>query len=393
MALNTITANIISGLSTSSSHLGPFRDSNGNLYVVSNLRMYKSTNGGSTWVEQDSTGRPTPPGGVAAETAVQDGDTLHLAAHSGFTGGKSQDVNITYHTFTTSDHATTPDEWVIVDEAVVTVNVGDAGDVIEAAGIEIAVRSDGDVIVIHPGSTNTDMGTDYFQLAYSVRIPLPAWNTDNALFTEAVNQGDPRAVMAPNDECHIHYRAAANDYGVTLDSADTLSTRVTITSNGSSRLSGRPITWDNGGTQQILVAFDDAGGPAVRRMQEDGSGDIATDLAATQPQDATPSLLVNGGGLAWDSVNSDAYLFFGDNASDDLFYDKSSHATTAGWGTDVEQEDAVTVNGIWINYYNNTIGYVVLEGTDLKYGELDLSGAAEGAFPPFLRRQLTTVRI
>lgn len=125
-------------------------------------------------------------------------------------------------------------------------------------------------------------------------------------------------------------------------------------------------------------------------MQEDGSGDITTDLAGEQPFDASGLNLDNGSGLAWDSVNEEAYIFWGRQSDLDLMYDKGSHGTS--WGTDVEQEDAVTINGVWTNYYNETIGYVVLDGTTLKYGELDLSTAAVTRLP-FARRQLTTVRM
>lgn len=400
MALVTIDS-IYSAPSSASNHPGPFRDGNGNLYVVvlfnHNLKMRKSTDGGSTWNDVDFAGRPNYGSGnnLGAFAAVQDGTTIHVAAHWTFPGGKTQNVLVGYNTFHTSDAGVTPDEWVIGSsgrEVIGTFDVGDAADVTEAAGIEIAVRSDGDVIVFHPGSHNTDMGTEYFNLSYS-RREGGSWTTDIALSTEADNQYHPRAVMAPNDECHFTYArtGTAASFAATIDSANSISTRVSYGGGGATQVqSGRPITWDNGGTQQILVGlYGGAVGDQVRRMQEDGSGDIATDLAADTPPDAAISSIVNRG-FAWDSVNEEAYVFWRRNSDGDLMYDKGSHGTS--WGTDVEQEDAVTINGVWTNYYNETIGYVVLDVTTLKYGELDLSTAAVTRLP-FARRQLTTVRM
>lgn len=398
MALNTISA--ASWIVTDGAgYPGPFRDGNGNLYVVAtgavspnSIDVYKSTNGGSTWVAQDTANNPITSGAYWIHAAVLDDTVIHIANHDNFTGGKTQNIDIMYHTFNTSDAGSNPDTWQIVDEAVVTVDVGDAADVTETHGIEIAVRSDGDVIVFHPGTKHVDMGTHYFNQSYS-RRESASWTTDIALTNEAFHQHHPRAVMAPNDECHfVYYTQGQALYGATLDSANSLSTRISVL-GGEGTLtdedSARPITWDNGGTQQILVVgSSDSGGLQVRRLQENGSGDLATDLAAASFRDS-PALAPINIGLAWDAGNGDAYVFFIDGDSD-LVYDVGANGT--GWGTDVEQEDAITVNGVWINFYNSTIGYVVLDGTTLKYGELAITAPAT-VYPPYRRRQLTTTRM
>lgn len=204
--------------------------------------------------------------------------------------------------------------------------------------------------------------------------------------------------MAPNDECHFHYRVISinNTYAATLDSANSISTRFDVGFDTIADGSARPVTFDPDGTQRIVIAHTIVNVPTkieVRRLQENGSGDIATETGQTVVtinDSAIPTGLVNMG-LAWDSVNGDVYGFWRGTDSD-LFYDKSADGDDANWTTDVEQEDAVTINGVWANYYNETIGYVVLDVTTLKYGELDLSTAAVTRLP-FARRQLTTVRM
>ena len=395
MALNTVTDAVVPD-STFAQHLGSFRDGNGNLYIVAednntadDIAVFKSSDG-TTWTRQDTAGQPNMTNGLASIACVLDGTVLHVASCTpNYASGMDNNVDIEYHQFYTSDDGTNPDTWdnTNINVTVRSGDIGDAADIIDDQSVEIAVRSDGDIIVFGPGTRNVDMGHNYLQISFWVSTNGgTSFGTENALNTAVEDQRRPRAVIAPNDECHVAYRVDGSTVAQTVDSADAVSTRVTVGTTNFPRPTARLITWDDGGTQRILIASAVNTG-YVRRMTEDGSGDITTDLTEAQVIDANPS--GENSGLAWDSTNSDAYAFFA-STDTDLFYDVGANGTS--WGTDTEQEDATTINGVWTNFYNNTIAYVVLDGTTVKYGELAVT-TPEGVFPPFRRRQLTTVRM
>ena len=61
----------------------------------------------------------------------------------------------------------------------------------------------------------------------------------------------------------------------------------------------------------------------------------------------------------------------------DIYSDKQ--ADGGSWGTDTEEQDAVTANRISAGVYDrsgNKLGYVWLDGTTTSYDEIDLAASA-----------------
>jgi hypothetical protein len=94
---------------------GPIKDGNGNLYVLCERTeltpdptIYKSTDGGKTWAEQDSANRPGSGGFEDMESAsmILSGTKLKFARMRSGTGN----VHLSYHEFNTSESGT-PDTW------------------------------------------------------------------------------------------------------------------------------------------------------------------------------------------------------------------------------------------------------------------------------------------
>lgn len=367
MALNTVT-DAVWVSAANRGHPGPFRHTNGDLYIVAedlntadDISVFRSTNGGSTWTRQDTANQPNITNGFESLAAVLDGTTLHIITISTqYTSGMTDPIDVEYHTFSVSSNT-----WGTTNESVESPDMGTT--TARYYAVDVAVRSDGDVIALHP-TAHTEMGSDYWALGYS-RRESGSWTNNGGIQTTTADQYG-YMVMAPNDECHMVYRRDNTlRRGRTLDSANNLSAVIGINNEPD----GRPITWDNSGTQQVLtVFFAPASTVRVERLKEDASGDLASDTTSETIQDSTPSSASNVVGIAWDSDNSEAYVLWSGPLSD-LFYDKGSHG--ASWGTDVEQEDATTITAVWANFYNSTIAYVVRDSTTVKYGELSVSGA------------------
>ncbi len=365
-----------------------FTEAGDDLYVVAEdtgtvdkVGVFKSTNGGSSWVRQDTGSAPILDNGFLTCAAVIDGTLLHIATISDVIVGMDNSVEVEYHTFDTLD-----DTWQIVEENVVTEQANGS-----ANFVDIAVRSDGDVIILHTVNF-TSMGSDFGNVGYSVRQGT-TWTTSVAIDSENLNHDGVGCVIAPDDECHLAYQNG-DLWALTLDSANNTSTRVSV--HGTAWKPSRPITWDNGGTQQILVV----GRGFVERMKEDGSGDIAVDLAHTEPGDVTAEGF--HAGVAWDSAEGEAYFAF--TNTDDLYYDKGLQGTD--WGTDVFVAAAGgdTPDRVWANVYTRAggtkLGILWAEnrsgfGDDrVWFEEVDIAVAPPGpAFPPFLHRPPRHVRM
>jgi hypothetical protein len=330
--------------------------------------VFKSTDGGSNWTRQDTGNAPIVANGLDSLTAILDGGTLHIAGLSPlYTPSMTDFQDVEYYTFDL-----TTDTWVL-DEAVVTIDINATG--VAHSGLDIAVRSDGDVILLHPISDRTDMGSQYKQRGYS-RREGGTWTTEIAFNAANELQAQGRCVMAPNDECHINYYVYSGTpahYAMTLDSANSLSTRVSFSTNTTAINQGwnRPLTWDDGGTQRVLLLFTGSGDQRVRRMTEDGSGDITTDLAEAVPVDPSTNTSL---AAAVDPSTKDVYFFLS-GADVDLYYSRGPNGTS--WKEEIELEDATSITAIWAEYYvrdqHCVIGYIVEESsTTLSYGELIL---------------------
>ena len=133
---------------------GPFAydtGSNVDLYELAtdssdSLVMMRSTDGGLTFSEVDGANAPSETS-VNSVAAVIDGTTIHMA-----TVQNNATADYKYHTFSLSG---TPG-WGTTDEAIAS---GVDTDIPQTSrlAIDIAVRSNGDVVVVYNGASDTIM--------------------------------------------------------------------------------------------------------------------------------------------------------------------------------------------------------------------------------------------
>ena len=141
---------IIGGIhAESSSRLGPFQDSNGNLYFLSEVQvdppnpaMRKSTDGGGTWTEVDAANRPEGPLWYDLESVWMepDGSTLRILRQRSST---IRGNNVAYYELNMSDAAAGPDTWGLRSRRSSLAAADDAEPDDQAASL--AVRSNGDL--------------------------------------------------------------------------------------------------------------------------------------------------------------------------------------------------------------------------------------------------------
>jgi cellulose synthase/poly-beta-1,6-N-acetylglucosamine synthase-like glycosyltransferase/transposase-like protein len=259
--------------------MGPFKDSNGNLYVIvepthisgtgnNEPEFMKSTDGGLNWTFVGTSGSPTV-NDLESLDIHQVGDTLHMCVQSGL---GASNYPVTYHTFRLSDHGTNPDTWGIIDEAVVTPTTA-ATD--QSCGI--SRRSDGSVVIFYRGSDGTNQS-----VYYKIRSTGGTWGSeielDNTASTDFNFSGD---VLGASDKTHIFYRddTANSIYHKSLTSGDVLSARELIELDAGT-------TADHWYTVPQVYWTDPDGNEKIMTVYRDGSDDLMYSKVITN--DGTP---------------------------------------------------------------------------------------------------------
>lgn len=351
--------------------IGPLLDGNDNLYVVAetsaqadHLAVFKSTDDGATWTEQDTGGRPDlSTRGLAISACVQIGTVLHIATRSnGYTSGMDVAWDIEYHTFNTSDASSNQDTWQIVREAVVS-PTGD-GAISTTSGMDIAVRSDGDVIIVHQGSDASVMGNGFERVAYSRREGT-SWTSDIALNTTSLEELQLQAscVFGVGDNLHIGWKIVAlglSDFRArTLDAGNNLSS--IIVPHITPLLTGkhRPVSYDRSGTQYVLIAPGEinTGDLQTRELEEDGSNDLSIVNAiqtVTAAYGASPNI-----GLVQDLETGDVWIAYRAQTGGALLTNQKAGA--GGWSSATTRKSVDTRSTWWEAYTRgggNHLGYV-----------------------------------
>lgn len=371
--------------------LGPFIDTNGNIYTIieatpsgAEFLIIKSTNGGDTWREMDGANRPLV-NDLECVDAVQASDTIYIAHHA--------DSTVEHHTFRMSDHAS-PDTWGTTDDTVASIT-GPANQ----QGTAIERRSDGDLIIFY----NRDVSGQE-ELFYKINTG-GGWGSELTLESEALfDWGFVTCVMGESDLIHIFYKGTGSSLGPiyhrSLSSADSLSAREAVDAdagNGSSFNAAltTAIYWDDGGDEKIMIIYsDDAddllysvvvtndGSPAARKTVSDNTVDTSPPSTGSKQPAAN---LAND-----DEV---AYAHYSSLADLDIYRDLATN--DGGWGTDVEEQDAVTCHWIRGSVFTHSVG----NGSDKVVGYIWDDGSGGGAgriwysefvIPPSVRRVFIT---
>ena len=369
-------------------HHPPCKSSAGNYYAVvsgtaSRIAVFKASDPTDTWTQQG--------GEIAGNTfsIVQSGDILHIVLHS-TTSVKYTSFNMGDDTFLDGTSLET---------------VEDITNIPNREWASIAVRSDGDVVVVYAGATDQVMGGTKERVDYNVRTS-GVWGGPVTLDGVAgdVHYGNPNCILGTNDFVHCLWQTTANvadpptawtdTQGRSIDPADDSASTVDISdANSGGALLGFPnvLSFDQVGSRQLIVSGFIADGTSLETAQglEDGADEILL-TAIGQTEDFTNEAgYINGEvGISTsapllEDVTPDIHcLYSGDGASgadQDLWYTKSTDRGNT-WSAPTEEIDAITVNFISANIYvrgvDTVLAYVYDDGGVQKYNEKVLIAGA-----------------
>ena len=331
----------ISGTSTGQSNYywGPFKSSGGAFYgvfvVSATVAVFKATDPTDSFSEQDSGNHPTSIT-AASIWATQVSDVIHIATQA--SGGHS----VEYHSFNMAT-----DLWVTTNEGI------DSNPDLGFDAVSIAVRDDGDVIVLYQGQSDRVKGTDYARIDYA-REEGAGWTSGVAVSPtgDEVHYTGASVIKDPSsDRMHFFYKddtnstvyhrslTPGNSLQSTPDAIDsTTDTLNFLLQKGTSYTSVQPKirqAYRDSNDRISVAKFDSADTPSISTdvNVSDNTIDAANETSAHL-------LAVNGTTL---------YLVYVRASDDDLYID--SNDNDAGWGTDTLIEGSITADRISANIY------------------------------------------
>lgn len=294
---------------------GPLQDPNGNLYMCiredttsTDIHMYKSTDGGASWAEQDSAGAPTHTEGQAGYYAQLNnaGDEIHVVT-------VKYDESVRHSIYYTSSH-TTPDEW----EATPMTLVATYTDTGFESGMSLAFDANDDIIIFSAGE-NTDT-TEQVDFHYSQNNG-DTWNTKNQLCDRSVTYDNTFAgcVTGKNGKIHCLWRRDDTNYGLhrsfaTVDATPSTGEDYigdTYTTHSNNYLFSRPLTYyeDSSGNEWIgHFALDTNQDMWAVWIQNDGTPGTPTKISDTAVHLAQAN--DHNGPMGAVVFNKKVYLFF-----------------------------------------------------------------------------------
>jgi hypothetical protein len=366
-------------------------DSNGNLYRIlesklegtdaddmNQPKMMKSSDGGETWVQQDSLNRPgregTFPGSVGdLESAWLTYSPVDKAAT--FTWQRSYPA---YSRFFTSDHPTTPDTWEDDDRE------------------QVATASGSPQFMSHTSPQDQSYEwlffTDGSGSSYVSR-PKGANTTSSGKSTIDAAGMSPAAMLDSNNVSHILFKKSSQLHYKKLTSGGTLdgsSTRVDANGVHTEPIPhAAPQPWVNGGNTYVGCLFTNSSAHLKFVLMTNGtpgSEETITTSAVLHNPGAT-----GGQGavitLAVDPVNGTMHALWIDSTSGDVMYATRPHGST--WSTpSALQNPAFTPAWVYakVNTYPSTLRVLsynwVSEVDDNQnnawYGEVVIAGGGGG---------------
>lgn len=386
----------ISGTATGAqnSYHGPFKSSTGgSFYTIliesTGLRLitaWKATDPTSSFTEQDGANSPrTAVGNDFLSVGIFPvGDNLHGI-------GQSDDNDVYYFRFLTDDGSASEDTWIDIDGA------GDRDILIESPGTAqtaractIAVRGDGDIVVAYNGDSDMVMGTEFDRIDWNVSTDAGVtWagpvSIDNG---GLVNWTGAVIVPGSSDRMHVFFMDNTNfdGYQRTIRSDDSLETFPSafdiVISISTIYSFHNGVSYDDAGTQRVRCPYRDLSEKAsIAKLDSSDTPTLTTDVnvsddtvrAVNSQFTGTLAVDVKNLQLLYSSVEGDSDLFRDTNDDD------------AGWGTDTEELDGVTVNHISSRVYDRSgtdrLAFIYDDGGTVKYNEINLAAMVVPTIP------------
>lgn len=258
-------------------------------------------------------------------------------------------------------------------------------DPVTLIGTSIAVRSDGDVVVLYTGLNSTK--TNW--LTYYSRREGGSWTRGIQVPTSVTQtQVAGVAVLGASDLTHFFWSDRADNQVEhrSLSSANSLGTVSVVDSAAALRELGvvNAITF-NDGTARVRVLYEDANGQLSAAYGNDQTNPSWTAEADASDNDV---LVLDESPIADLVLDGQvSHLIYSEDLSSDIFIDENDGI--GGWGTDTEEQDGVTCNAISANVYDRSgikLAYLWDDAGTTKYDEVDLGAAPGPPIPPLILR-------
>ena len=305
--------------------------------------------------------------------AVLDGTDIHvITAFRQRTTATAIDSGFSYDY---SKFDTTTDTWSIPREHI------DVGNTVpEPTSAEsrmfcsIGVRSDGDVVVMYQDQANL--------VAYARRES----GTWTIAITIAISTGVTGGVVVKGASDRMHFfwthTEDSDIFHRSLSSTNVFDTVATVDAAATAleHPIGRGISYADNGNTIVKVPYIDADESITSiRFTSGANPTISTDTAASDNdvEDINESIVAC---YAIDGTETQL-LYSGGGVSgvdQDIFYD--TQADGGSWGTDTEEQDAVTANRLSAGVYERSgtkLGYLWLDGTTTDFDEIALAAPAD----------------
>lgn len=346
---------------------GPWVDSNNNVYVLTQevtsfvTQIHKAGADPlvDTWTVQDDAGRPWDTVAGAPGAGWQDGTKIHVVQW------EPDFRRYEYSVFGTSDDSNA-DQWdgTIINEVVEL----PANEPITVAGF-IAVRSDGDVIVVYNGDTDKIMGTDYDRCDYARReggtwtagINVAGDSVESHSRAHAIGRG-------ASDEMFLFYDKGGSDYHRRLSSANVLSTGDSISNLNTTTVSPIVPHYDDNGVEVMTTGAVVSATSAKGEQLRNNTPQTVLDLSGTDFTAQRPCVAVDG---------TDAYLVYRSGTDDDIVVQSSAN-NNASWGDLATVSTSTAPTAVSANVIDHGAGKVlavVYDDGDVYYDEMPMQHA------------------
>lgn len=289
----------------------------------------------------------------ASISAVQDGDTLHVAVQNLNTSGMSNVRDIVYRQYNMSTHA-----WV--GTGVTVSSISDAG---TYAAVSIVRRSNGHLIILGQKVADSVMGVSYDRIGYYLSTNSGAsWSSAVAIDASAAPEKDhtgPSAVVGASDRVHFHFRSLNTTGGGTRGYFRTLSSTNVLDTAQENEV-GVHYYRARGAYDGTQVHFI---GGAERAAMDSTANPTITISAIANPSTTPEFTSVSQPNQSIVAANSSIYMVYSDNSTKDLWrgvYQDGSWVYT-------EILDNTTISRVTSNPIAGGIGFVYSVGGTLYY--------------------------
>jgi len=367
--------------------VGPVEDGNGNLYVAlydtteGVIEMWKSTDGGDTWVEQDNGGTNQPGYGggtphvcdITIDAAL---NTIYVLRSSHTYPSFAPDVA----SFNTSSAASSQDTWTSAEIG----NIGLNSDGVHVSGTSaqfVVVRSDGDLVVAYQGIQEMIMGASFRRLNVQVwngsTWPSLGWNTPGI----EAHQDLRAVVLGANDRTHVFFTRTDSDHvqhrSIDSDNTSNSAEDLTgITDIDETRLYAFGLGTLNG--SEIVQPYVEPFSADTRFLRATSAATIAGTATSTDLSNFDPEDFTSNPGAA---VNVDGTIYWIQVDDIDLDIDYWNDQGIDTWSGPTSLESGVTVAGLSASHCpgNGIIGVVFNDNGTVKFSTIDVGGGEEPA--------------